>query len=86
MLRWDLADRTHPARIGEPLTTSTGPLSVTAFGPDGRMLAATTDGGAVGLWHLDPEQVAARICATTGPLDARQWEARVASVPYRATC
>ncbi|MFD7639273.1 hypothetical protein ACFV4P_01335 [Kitasatospora sp. NPDC059795] len=86
LLRWNLADRAKPKPIGEPLTTSTGPLSVTAFSPDGRMLAATTDGGAVGLWHLDPEQVAARICATAGPLDARQWEARVASVPYRATC
>ncbi|MGW4383382.1 nSTAND1 domain-containing NTPase [Kitasatospora sp. NPDC004531] len=85
LLRWNLADRARPEPIGEPLTTSTGPLSVTAFGPDGRMLAAATEGGAVGLWQLDPERVAARVCATTGPLDARQWEARV-TAPYRATC
>ncbi|MEU9079095.1 WD40 repeat domain-containing protein [Kitasatospora sp. NPDC048538] len=86
LVRWDISDRTRPTPIGDPLTTSTGPLTVTAFSPDGRTLAATTDGGAVGLWSLDAEQVAAQVCATSGPLDDQQWAHLVASLPYTSTC
>ncbi|MFD2092630.1 nSTAND1 domain-containing NTPase [Blastococcus deserti] len=59
---WNLADPSHPRRLGPPLTGHTSQIDALAFSPDGRLLASagatpqsTVDNQRVLLWDLtDP--------------------------------
>ncbi|PKV77740.1 hypothetical protein [Nocardia fluminea] len=49
-------------------------------------LVIVTGNGELGVWDLDAETVAARICASTGRLTEAVWRGKVANVAYRSPC
>ena len=52
---WNMADRAHPARLGQPLTGPANLVYSVAFSPDGKILAAGSDDHKVWLWNMaDP--------------------------------
>jgi WD40 repeat protein len=53
---WDLADPSHPALLGQPLTGHTGTVLTVAFSSDGRLLASSSD-ATVRFWDVaDPSR------------------------------
>jgi WD domain, G-beta repeat len=67
---WDLADRAHPRRLGEPFTNSDGGVASVAFAPDGRTLATGNEAGTTILWDLAEldslrDQAAKHACSLT---------------------
>ena len=73
--------------MGEPLTVTTGPVSVLAFSPDGHTLAATTDDGVATVWDLDVEAAIRVVCANSaGALNSRNWADHVPIIEYAPPC
>ncbi|WP_406104747.1 hypothetical protein [Micromonospora globbae] len=81
---WDT--RGEPAVIAT-LTSLTGPARVLAFAPSGRTLATAGEDRLVRLWDVDPDRVAAWICATAGePISRQEWDQYVPNEPYAPPC
>jgi WD40 repeat protein len=87
---WDVATR---QQIGSPRTDDTGPVDSVAFSPDGKTLAASTEGtipyaGTVQLWNVaylvNPVPY---LCASAGQtLTRAQWTLYVGDLPYQNLC
>jgi WD40 repeat protein len=83
---WSLADRRRP-RLLAALAGYGGPVYVVAFDPERGTLAAGGKQATVRLWTIDPEEVAAYVCATSGaPITRSEWTKYVPDVPYRPPC
>ncbi|HEX9338023.1 MAG TPA: hypothetical protein VF892_19150 [Pseudonocardiaceae bacterium] len=57
VLLWDVTNRQHPSRIGQPLAGHHGPVAAAVFSPDGRTLATAGGGmgdrnGTMQLWDI----------------------------------
>ncbi len=52
VILWDLADRTQPRRLGQPLTGHTKSVKSVMFAPDGRTLATGSLDNTVILWDV----------------------------------
>jgi WD40 repeat protein len=65
---WDVAQPSHPAPLGKPLTRlKNSPLYTAAFSPDGHLLAAAGAGETIGLWQVSDPRHAVAIGRLTGP-------------------
>lgn len=84
---WDIGDPQAPRLVSAPIGHNDVGDRLTTLHPDGDHLAVVTDSGQFGMWDLDPERVADRICAATGDLLTQQvWERQLPNVPYRPPC
>jgi WD40 repeat protein len=84
---WNVKDPDRPTAIGEPLTVTTGPVSVLAFSPDGHTLAATTGDGVATVWDLNVEAAIHDICANSaGALSSQNWSTYVPIIGYASPC
>jgi WD40 repeat protein len=92
VILWDLSDRAHPTRLGQPLAGHGDAVASVVFSPDGKTLATGSDNGTVILWDLsqlnalrnDPVQ---RACALTGRgLNRDEWTGYIPGLPYENTC
>lgn len=82
---WDLTDRAHPV-VHATLRVDTT-LYAVAVSRDGRTLAAGAADGTALLWPMDPETVAAKICADAGePITAGEWAAFIPDLPFAPPC
>jgi hypothetical protein len=63
------------------------PVLVVAFDPQSGTLVAGGDQATVRLWNIDPAEVTAHICSTSGELITNgEWKKYVPDVPYRLPC
>ncbi|MGW4631743.1 nSTAND1 domain-containing NTPase [Nocardia sp. NPDC004415] len=84
---WDLTDLHSPRRIGGAIGSSDGRNRQVILHPRGDQLIMVTDDGQVGVWDLEAERVAERICArTAGVLTQAVWRGQVPNVGYRPPC
>ncbi|GAD87510.1 hypothetical protein [Nocardia asteroides] len=84
---WDIGSPRTPRRLGGAIGPADGGGRQVALHPRGRHLVLVTDYGQVGVWDLDVEAVAARICASTGgALTHAVWRGQLPHVPYRPPC
>ncbi|KAF0848384.1 WD40 repeat domain-containing protein [Nocardia caishijiensis] len=83
---WDITDPREPRRRLGPIGPADGRRRTVTMHPGGQQLVFITDDGQLGVWDLDPEAVAAHICASTGMLTEAIWRTHVANGPYRAPC
>ncbi|WNV87512.1 helix-turn-helix domain-containing protein [Umezawaea sp. Da 62-37] len=82
---WDLTAPREPTAIGT-LDAGDGLLTV-AFAADGRRLAAGGRGGTTRLWHTEPDEAAALICAAAGAAVTREeWAQFVPDQQYAPPC
>lgn len=74
VILWDLSDRAHPHRHGQPLTDNTGGVTSVAFSRDGRTLATVGFDDRVILWDLSdrahPHRLGAPLTGNTGGVDS----------------
>jgi WD40 repeat protein len=52
VILWDVSDRAHPRRLGQPLTGHSGTVFSVAFAPDGHTLATGSADRTVILWDV----------------------------------
>ncbi|TDP39877.1 hypothetical protein [Nocardia ignorata] len=83
---WDITDPSTPRHRTGPIGPADGRKRKVVLHPRGEELVLVTDDGQLGVWDLDPEAVATRICASTGMLTEAVWRTHVANGPYRAPC
>ncbi|MEU4598196.1 NACHT and WD repeat domain-containing protein [Nocardia sp. NPDC023988] len=83
---WNITDPRAPRHHLGPIGPADGRTRQVTMHPRGEQLVLVTDDGQLGVWDLDPEAVAARICASTGMLTEAVWRTHVANGPYRAPC
>ncbi len=84
--QWDLTDPGSP-ELHAVLTGPEGGVNVLAYRPDGQTLAAGSSDTTVRLFYTDPEQVAARVCATAGdPVTREEWGQYVPGPEYNPPC
>ncbi|MFD6223726.1 nSTAND1 domain-containing NTPase [Nocardia asteroides] len=84
---WDLGDPRAPRRSSGPLGPSDGRHRRAVLHPRGEHLMILTDNGQLGVWDLDPQRVAERICRSTGDLLTEDvWRRQLPHVPYRPPC
>lgn len=83
---WNLDDPRAPRKRAGPIGPTDGRRRQMAMHTHGEQLVIVTDNGQLGIWDLDAETVAARICASTGRLTQAVWRGQVANVAYRSPC
>ncbi|MFE1596138.1 hypothetical protein [Nocardia sp. NPDC058705] len=84
---WDISDPRAPRRRSGPIGPADRRNRKVLMHPAGKQLVFVTDNGQLGVWDLDPEQVAERICAATGSLLTEPvWRRQVPNVAYRPPC
>ncbi|MFD3595254.1 hypothetical protein ACFWU5_21230 [Nocardia sp. NPDC058640] len=83
---WDLEDPRAPRKHSGPIGSAGGHYRGVIMHPRGEQLVIVTENGQLGVWDLDAEAVAARICATTDELTEAVWRSHVANVAYRSPC
>ena len=66
---WNVTDRSHPARLGRPLTGPSGYVYSVAFSPGGQTLAAGATDHTVWLWHVSNPARPGLVAALTGPAE-----------------
>jgi WD40 repeat protein len=71
-LLWDVADRAHPRRLGEPLAGHDSPVLAVAFDHDGKTLATGSDDQSVLLWDVAdparPRRIGGPLAGPNGPV------------------
>jgi WD40 repeat protein len=83
---WDITDLQHSREL-PVLAGHTAPVYGLAFSPDGHTLATASHGKTVRLWEIDPDRIAARICALARPAITRtEWDHYFPGVTYRLPC
>ncbi len=83
---WNLADWRQPVETAE-LAGHTDRVYALAFGADGHTLVSGAQDRTARLWDVDPERVAGRVCAITGPaLSPAEWERHFPGLGYRPPC
>jgi WD40 repeat protein len=70
---WDLRDPHHPGLLAT-LTGHTSFVWSVSFSPDGHTLATASRDGTARLWETNPDNAAARICATAWPTITKRVE------------
>lgn len=84
---WSIDDPRAPRKSAGPIGPADGRNRRVVVHPGGEQLIVITDNGQLGVWELDPEQVAARLCAATGDaLTESVWHRHAPNVPYRPPC
>ncbi|MGW6427722.1 NACHT and WD repeat domain-containing protein [Nocardia sp. NPDC055053] len=84
---WYLDDPRAPHKGAGPLGPADGLNRHVILHPAGEQLMIVTDNGQLGVWDLDPELVAERICAATADLLTEPvWRRQVPNVSYRPPC
>ncbi|BBC29182.1 hypothetical protein SGFS_004730 [Streptomyces graminofaciens] len=89
---WDtdshrLLGSSAPRLLGSALSTPGDMIRSLAFGPDGGTLYAAGTHVPVQAYDIDPDRVAARLCARVGSgLSPADWRAYLRGIPYRAAC
>ena len=83
---WDVADPAHPRQLGQPLSSSSGPVSSVAFDSSGYTLASGGGDGSIRLWNVSVQYAIERICVTAGGLTPRQWNNYIAPLQYQPLC
>lgn len=84
---WYLDDPRAPRKGAGPLGPADGLNRNVVLHPAGEQLMVVTDNGQLGVWDLDPELVAERICAATADaLTEPVWRRQVPNVSYRPPC
>ncbi len=83
---WNLDDPRAPRKRAGPIGPTDGRRRQMAMHPRGEQLVIVTDNGQLGVWDLDAETVAARICASTSRLTEAVWRGQLANVSYRSPC
>ncbi|TDC69426.1 hypothetical protein E1200_08525 [Actinomadura sp. GC306] len=83
---WDTADPSEPRHLAT-LTGSAESLYIDVAVPERPLLATAGVGREVRLWTLDPEEAAARVCATAGtPVTAAEWRRYLPSASFDPPC
>ncbi|MEU8112727.1 AAA family ATPase [Micromonospora sp. NPDC048947] len=83
---WDVRDPDKP-KLTATLTAPTGAVYTLDYQAQGDLLAAGGAGNTTWLWHTDPRNAAAMVCATVGDaITPQEWRQYVPDWPYRPTC
>ncbi|WP_165966031.1 helix-turn-helix domain-containing protein [Actinomadura sp. 7K534] len=83
---WDTSDPSDPRALAT-LTGSAESLYIDAAVPDRPLLVTAGVGRDVRLWSMDPDEVAARICATAGtPITEAEWRRYLPSASFDPPC
>lgn len=83
---WDASEPSDPRYLAT-LTASTEALYIDMAVPSRPLLVTAGAGREVRLWNLDPEEVAAHICATAGTAITRaEWRRYLPSAPFAPPC
>ncbi|MGH3720006.1 MAG: WD40 repeat domain-containing protein [Pseudonocardiaceae bacterium] len=84
---WNVTDPGHPVVLAAPLVGHTDNVYSVPFSPDGHTLATASHDTTVRLWEIDPDRIAARICALRRPAITRaEWDHYFPGVTYRPPC
>jgi WD40 repeat protein len=89
---WDVADPTHPHRLGYPAAGHTGAVLSVAFAADGRTLATGSVDNTAILWDVGglsrlPEDASAIARQRAGRgLTEAEWTAYIPDFPFQTTC
>ncbi|GAA1461043.1 hypothetical protein [Williamsia maris] len=83
---WDVTRRGHPAAVAR-LRAYPGRIYDVQFGADDRTVLATGAAGVIQSWTIDPDRVAASVCASgTALLTREEWARYLPTADYVSPC
>ncbi|XRQ14923.1 helix-turn-helix domain-containing protein [Actinomadura welshii] len=83
---WDVSAPAAPRRLAT-IAASPDPLYIDAAVPGRPLLVTAGVGRDVRLWTMDPDEAAARICATAGtPVTEAEWRRYLPATPFDPPC